>query len=188
MPVQNLLLPVHPHSLFHRCSQAGICESFVCWLGTELKPFGSQWRSSLSESTETGRIIARVSSSLCSVICNGLTLKPCLAGMMATIKFNQSSAAFALYTAVDLSVAYALAVVDCVLFGDELGSDAGLVAVEGRDMKHVAVCADPDRLHLAISRQRSRMGRAARAEDLKWHNMLRISHYPPMMAIHNVTH
>lgn len=47
-----------------------------------------------------------------------------------------------------------------------LRSDARLVTVEGRDMEHVAVCADPDRLHLTVSRQRSRMGRAARAEDL----------------------
>lgn len=52
-------------------------------------------------------------------------------------------------------------------FGDDLGSDAGLVAVEGRDVKHVAVCANPDGLHLAISGQRSGMGGAARAEDLK---------------------
>lgn len=45
---------------------------------------------------------------LCSVICNGLTLKPCLAGTMTTIKSNQGiCVAFALYTAVDLSVAYA---------------------------------------------------------------------------------
>lgn len=33
-------------------------------------------------------------------------------------------------------------------------------------MKHVAVCANPDRLNLAISGQRSRMRGAARAEDL----------------------
>lgn len=45
---------------------------------------------------------------LCSVICRGLTLKPCLAATATTIKFNQGSCvAFALYTAVDLSVAYA---------------------------------------------------------------------------------
>lgn len=34
---------------------------------------------------------------------------------MMTTKCNQSSVTFALYTAVDLSAAYALAVVDCVL-------------------------------------------------------------------------
>lgn len=45
--------------------------------------------------------------------------------------------------------------------------DAGLVAVEGRDVKHVAVCANPDGLHLAVPGQRSRMGGTARAEDLK---------------------
>lgn len=73
---------------------------------------------------------------------------------------------FALYTALDLSVAYACRSRLCA-FGDNLGLDAGLVAVEGRDMKHVAVCANPDGLHLAIPGQRSRMGRAARAEDLK---------------------
>lgn len=54
-----------------------------------------------------------------------------------------------------------------MLFGDDLGSDASFVTVEGRDMKHVAVCANPDGLHLAIPGQRSRMGGAARAEDLK---------------------
>lgn len=46
-------------------------------------------------------------------------------------------------------------------------SDACLVAVEGCDVKHVAVRANPDRLHLTISGQRSRMRGAARAEDLK---------------------
>lgn len=73
--------------------------------------------------------------------------------------------AFALYTALDLSVAYACCGELCA-FGDSLGLDASLVAVEGRDMKHVAVRANPDRLHLAIPGQRSRVGRAARAEDL----------------------
>lgn len=34
-----------------------------------------------------------------------------------TIKVYQSSAAFAFYTAEDLSVAYALVVADCVLLG-----------------------------------------------------------------------
>lgn len=34
---------------------------------------------------------------------------------MAAIKFNQSSVALALHTAVDLSIAYALVVADCVL-------------------------------------------------------------------------
>lgn len=52
-------------------------------------------------------------------------------------------------------------------FGDDQWSDAGLVAVEGRDVKHVAVCANPDGFHLTISGQRSRMGGAARAKDLK---------------------
>lgn len=51
-------------------------------------------------------------------------------------------------------------------FGADLGSDGRLVAVERRDVKHVAVGADPDRLHLAVPRQRSRMRRAAGAEDL----------------------
>lgn len=50
--------------------------------------------------------------------------------------------------------------------GDDVDLDAGLVAVEGCDVKHVAVCANPNGLHLAIPGQRSRMGRAARAEDL----------------------
>lgn len=59
-----------------------------------------------------------------------------------------------------------------------LRSDARLVTVEGRDMEHVAVCADPDRLHLTVSRQRSRMGRAARAEDLKRHIMQCITYHP----------
>lgn len=45
-------------------------------------------------------------------------------------------------------------------------SDAGLVAVEWCDVKHVAVRADSHRLHLAIPGQRSRMGGAARAENL----------------------
>lgn len=58
---------------------------------------------------------------------------------------------------------------DCVLL---VGSDASLVAVEGRDMKHVAVCADPDGFHLTISGQRSRMGGAARAKDLKRHSII----------------
>lgn len=52
-------------------------------------------------------------SSLCCVICNGLTLKPRLAGTMTTIMFTR--AVWHLYTAVDLSVAYALVVADCVL-------------------------------------------------------------------------
>lgn len=46
-------------------------------------------------------------------------------------------------------------------------SHARLVTVEGRDVKHVAVCANPDRFHLTISGQRSRMRGAARAKDLK---------------------
>lgn len=52
-------------------------------------------------------------------------------------------------------------------FTDDLGSDAGLVAVEGCDVKHVAVCANPDWLHLTVSGQRSRMGGAAGAKNLK---------------------
>lgn len=59
------------------------------------------------------------------------------------------------------------AAVDLCAFRDDLGSDASLVAVEGRDMKHVAVCANPDRFHLTVSGQGSRMGGAARAKDLK---------------------
>lgn len=54
-------------------------------------------------------------------------------------------------------------------FTDDLGSDAGLVAVEGCDVKHVAVCANPDGLHLTVSGQRSRMGGAAGAKNLKCH-------------------
>lgn len=64
-----------------------------------------------------------------------------------------------------LSVAYAL-VADCVI-GTDKGSDGGPVAVERRDMKHVAVGANPDGFNLAIPRQWSRMGRASRAENLK---------------------
>lgn len=52
-------------------------------------------------------------------------------------------------------------------FSDDLWSDAGLVAVEGRDVKHVAMCANPDGFHLTVSGQRGRMGGAARAKDLK---------------------
>lgn len=52
--------------------------------------------------------------------------------------------------------------------GGDLDSNSCLVAVEGCDMKHVTVGANSDRLYLAISRQWSRMRRAARAEDLKW--------------------
>lgn len=52
-----------------------------------------------------------------------------------------------------------------------MGSYASFVAVEGCDMKHVAVCAHSDGLHLAISRQWSRVGGAARAEDLKRQSM-----------------
>lgn len=77
----------------------------------------------------------------------------------------QSSVAFASYTAPDLPVAYARCDGLCA-FGDNVVLDAGLVAVEGRDMKHVAVCADPDGFHLAVPGQRSRMGGAARAKDL----------------------
>lgn len=68
--------------------------------------------------------------------------------------------------AVDLSVAYAL-VADCELWGKDAGSDGRLVAVERRDMKHVAVGADPDGFYLTVPRQGGRVGRAARAEDLK---------------------
>lgn len=56
---------------------------------------------------------------------------------------------------------------DRVLFSDDLWSDARLVAVEGRNVKHVAMCANPDGFHLTISGQRGRMGGAARAKDLK---------------------
>lgn len=55
---------------------------------------------------------------------------------------------------------------DCVLSQMVWGSDAGFVTVEGRDMKHVAVCANPDRLHLSVPGQRSRVGGAARAKNL----------------------
>lgn len=66
----------------------------------------------------------------------------------------QSSVAFALYTALDLSVAYACCGGLCA-FGESLGLDTGLVAVERCDMEHVAVCANPDGLHLAVPGQRS---------------------------------
>lgn len=46
-------------------------------------------------------------------------------------------------------------------------SDASLVGVEGRDVKHVAVCANSDGFHLTVSGQRSWMRGAARAKDLK---------------------
>lgn len=46
-------------------------------------------------------------------------------------------------------------------------SDARLVAVEGRDVEHVAVCAHADRLHLPVAGQRGRVGGAAGAEDLE---------------------
>lgn len=71
-----------------------------------------------------------------------------------------SSAAIALYTAADLL---------CFLFTEALGSNAGFVTVEGRDVKHVAVCANPDGLHLSVSGQGSRVGGAARAKNLKGH-------------------
>lgn len=48
-----------------------------------------------------------------------------------------------------------------------LASDARLVAVEGRDVEHVAVRAHPDGLHLPVARQRRRVRGAAGAEDLK---------------------
>lgn len=90
----------------------------------------------------------------------------CLAGTMTTTTFNQSRVA--------LHFAHRRGSVRCICsrcgglraFGGDLGSDAGLVAVEGRDVEHVAVCADSDGLHLAITGQRCRMGGAARAEDL----------------------
>lgn len=80
-----------------------------------------------------------------------------------------------LFTAVDLdlSVAYAL-VADWVLWGNDAGSDGRLVAVERRDMKHVAVGADPDGFNLAVPRQGSRVGRAARAENLKWEVLMNL--------------
>lgn len=34
-------------------------------------------------------------------------------------------------------------------------SDASLVGIEGRDVKHVAVCANSDGFHLTVSGQRS---------------------------------
>lgn len=46
-------------------------------------------------------------------------------------------------------------------------SDARLVAVEGRDVEHVAVCAHPHGLHLPVAGQRGRVRGAARAEDLE---------------------
>lgn len=46
-------------------------------------------------------------------------------------------------------------------------SDARLVAVEGRDVEHVAVRAHPHGLHLPVAGQRGRVRGAARAEDLE---------------------
>ena len=51
--------------------------------------------------------------------------------------------------------------------GSRAVSDARLVAVEGRDVEHVAVRAHADRLHLPVARQRRRVRGAARAEDLE---------------------
>lgn len=66
-----------------------------------------------------------------------------------------------MYTAADLLVA------PIVCFSLMVwGSDAGLVTVEGCDVEHVAVCANPDRLHLSVSGQGSRVGGAARAKNL----------------------
>lgn len=115
--------------------------------------------------TETGEAYTW---SLYSVTYTGLVLMPFLAGEKITIRVNQSRVALAFYIALDLSVAYAVDAVDCA-FSEKIGSNAGLVAVEGGDMKHVAVCTHSDGLHLAIPRQWSRMGGAARAEDLKGH-------------------
>ena len=47
------------------------------------------------------------------------------------------------------------------------GSDARLVAVEGRDVEHVAVRAHAHGLHLPVAGQRRRVRGAARAEDLE---------------------
>lgn len=93
-----------------------------------------------------------------------------------TIRGYPSSAAFALYTA--FCLLHMSLLWQTVHSHGFLRSDARLVTVEGRDMEHVAVCADPDRLHLTVSRQRSRMGRAARAEDLKRHIMQCITYHP----------
>ena len=114
-PVQNLLLPVYPRSLLHLFSQTGICESFVC-VGWALKsnalvPSDAPVSPKQQKQVESSLVAA----SLCSVICDGLTPKLCLAGTMTTVTFNQSSVAFALYTVADLPVAYALTVADCVL-------------------------------------------------------------------------
>lgn len=46
-------------------------------------------------------------------------------------------------------------------------SDARLVAVEGRDVEHVAVRAHSHRLHLPVAGQRGRVRGAAGAEDLE---------------------
>lgn len=134
----------------------------LCWPGTEIKPSISHWRN--QDLSETGLIITQWLHdwSLCSVIYNGLALKPCSAGTIMTIKVYHSRGS-----------------VCCIwsccgglcAFCDNLGSDAGLVAVEGRDVKHVAVRAHSDRLHLAISGQWCRVGGATRAEDLEWQHV-----------------
>lgn len=59
---------------------------FVCWLGSEIKPFGSQ---SLQSSGSYHHWSLRVSW-LCSVICNGLPLQPCWADKMTTITFSRA--------------------------------------------------------------------------------------------------
>lgn len=55
----------------------------------------------------------------------------------------------------------------CVFSAEALRSNAGLVTVEGRDVKHVAVCANPDGLHLSVTGQRGRVGGAAGTKNLK---------------------
>lgn len=108
MPVPNLLLPVYPLSLLRLYSQTGICESYVCvsWKSNPLVP--SDAPVSPKHRNRWNHHSWLRGCCLCSVICRGLTLKPCLASTVTTIKFNQGTCvAFALYTAVDLSIAYA---------------------------------------------------------------------------------
>lgn len=121
----------------------------LCRLHAEIKPFGSQRCINLSEATKNTMTCSSVSrnSALSSVMVWhwGLPSLSCLTHSISCVR--------------------CICLWLCAL-GDEQGSDAGLVAVEGCDVKHVAVCANPDGLHLTIPGQRSRMGGAAWAEDL----------------------
>lgn len=113
-PVQKLLLPVHSLSLLHLYSQTGICEIFVSTGHRNQKPFPTEAPSISQKQVSLSLSGCMTGLSALSPI-TALLSSLCLAGTMATVKVYQSGVAFALYTAVDLSVAYDLVVVDCVL-------------------------------------------------------------------------